>query len=485
MLLWVERLSNVFKRNHLKLSDVVIYLPLITITVYLLMPYKPWSLPFSIATMIVAAGVFFLLKDWKTQLNDSLPKLEKIFFLLMVSLFTFSALIINSNNLSKPGLTAYFSSFLTFLFVRLTISKVKLKSIYGIFSCYLIATGFLILFEMLYGHYFFLSNFFIADYMKIKGYRFGSGFAPYASLAGGLILWPLSVIIAKYSLPTQTEFQNRPLRLLMLISIGIGAIALFYTLARASWVGLFVGLTVLFISLLLARLKLKQLVQASATVILVFFAATTFVPHAIYYNKAIGERIEMTIQSIPQIFRFSFGGYAEKLAEQKTENAEVFKDENGTAIDTSANTRIQLYKSAVYIIEKFPAWGIGIDHFPLAYQEYYNSLDATARLNMDPTANLDAHNFILTYLVESGIIPSIPFFAFILYIIILGISKGPRHQSFPFLIGMISVCSWMIFTGFVKERLFWLALATLAGLICHKKDKLAPSDSVRNRTLIK
>ena len=93
--------------------------PLILIILYTLMPYKPWNLPISPSTVFIIVFFLFQFSELFRLWKFSVPKIEKILLAATVLTFTLSAFI-KIDAFSAQGFIAYYSSFVTFLIIRLT-----------------------------------------------------------------------------------------------------------------------------------------------------------------------------------------------------------------------------------------------------------------------------------------------------------------------------------------------------------------------------
>lgn len=439
--------NSVFKslvhRDHIN-THLNTHLVVLVIFSYLLLPYKILNFPISLTTLFVFLGLLLQFNVCKKTWENSVPPIEKKILGATLGLLFF-AWIIQHNPLTLSGQISYIMSFLTFIYIRLVINEKNMITLHKGFIYYIYASAFLILLEIWIGSAAFLSNLLIAENQKTIGFRYGSGFAPYASLTGGLLLWPLVSLIAKYS-ASKNDVNIATSQTSTLFLIFAGTIGLFYTLARASWVALLCGCTVIFIACVWKKLSIKKIALSIATILFAFYTLIVIVPKSLYYTHAIGERITLATSF--------FSG--------RTNNSFQNDFEGSKEPDASVNTRLHLYKFALIQISSTPVFGIGIDQFPKAYEIYFNSLSAEDKKNMDPTPRLDAHNFILTYLVENGILAGACFLFLIAYYIFRGFSRSYNVYGFAFLSSFISICIWMIFTGFIKERIFWIALAAIA-----------------------
>lgn len=410
------------------------------------MPYKLWTSPVSISSVILMLSVFILRNElfvsWK-----KIRRIEKI-LLLSLALTLWTSFALNFRMESLPGMIAYAFSILAFMFLRLSFDESKFEILRKFFVVYLIVSGILITAEIVFGPTLYLSNYLIADNAKTVGFRYGSGFAPYASLAGGLIAWPLIALVSEYVLRAMNPSNHSHKSFPYLVATAAGTIALFFSLARATWVGLYVALIILaFISLRRSR-RLLRLLSICTIVVTVFATGALLLPKSLYYSIATYERIQMTVNSV------------EKILNLPT----TFSDapSSGGPVDASVNTRVYLYGYASSLISLNPFWGIGVDRYPKLYQHYFESLGSEVKKNLDPTNKLDIHNFVLTYIVENGIVASIPFFLLIALYLFRGFKAGANSIAFPLSVSLVSICFWMLFTGFIKERIFWIAIATVA-----------------------
>jgi ABC-type microcin C transport system permease subunit YejB len=66
--------------------------------------------------------------------------------------------------------------------------------------------------------------------------------------------------------------------------------------------------------------------------------------------------------------------------------------------------------------------------------------------------------------VEAGVLPAIVLFGLIAIILIQGFARGHLFELFPFVAGLVAVCAWIFTCDYLNERIFWIALGSVAGL---------------------
>lgn len=413
---------------------------LVYIAVYLLIPYKPWNSVVSFHTPVMLFGIISLIPavHKKLFLRKTELSLGSKLFVAVILTFTLSTLVMHSKEFSRPEFQGWGFSFLCFLFVRLAVRHLGENNLYRLLYIYLAFSGIFVLFQFNFGSKYFIWNYFGKNEWDGPGY----GFANSATLQGGTIAWILSVLIARYS--TQPGKSFFFFRILGLSSITLGTIALFYALNRAAWVGLAMALLGLWLILANSKFPKKNFVRSLAS-----FIAVPVVIFTLISPKIAEETTRV--------------GFFRRLPFNVKET--IFRD-------GSANTRLNTWATALNGIKQSPFWGIGLGQFPMLYENSYPELQKMSHGALAANRKLDPHNSYLYYSVEMGIIPAAFLLVFIVLIIVGAMLAGPKAHSFPFLIGLIAVCVWIFFNDFIRERIFWIALAITAGLTpSHQPEK--------------
>lgn len=450
-------------------SSILVNAPIIYILLYMFIPYKPWGLSATPSTLFLIVSLPFLLKKMSKTWITSVGTLEKTLICSMIITLIISV-IINKDVISLSGVIACLSSVLGFLYVRHTYQpEAHQTKLFNFFQFYIFLTGVSIILEVLLGRSFFISNYLIEESQRNPGYRFGSGFAPYASLTGGLILWPLSMLTVHYVMQKDWNLSPIVSQKKSLLIILLGIIGLYYTLARSSWVGFTLALVLALGALIIIRGRYKYFLQIFAGFTIIFASISFIIPKNIYYTEAIGAQIIVKTESIPHLANY-IAGKTVDVPTFPQETKEAAPKKSFPDLDPSANTRILIYEYATTLLAGYPMWGIGIDRFPMLYETHANALkqmDEYKNVEMDALTRLDLHNFILTYLIEIGIIPAAFFFLLIFFYFFCALKSGVSAITFPPFVGLVSVCLWMCFTGFLKERPLWLAMGILGACLAN------------------
>ena len=135
------------------------------------------------------------------------------------------------------------------------------------------------------------------------------------------------------------------------------------------------------------------------------------------------------------------------------------------ANDAASLTRLKAWGVALGGIKSHPFWGVGIGQYPKLYEKAFPDLfKGLAAGKFDPNTKQIPHNSYLYYAVEAGLLPALLLFGFIGFIFFRGFRAGVFSEVFPFFVGGLTVCLWMVTCDYINERIFWIALGTLAGL---------------------
>jgi hypothetical protein len=298
--------------------------------------------------------------------------------------------------------------------------------------------------------------------------KLGSGFADYSSAASGLVLWSFSILVTRHSiLPSDNHLGFKSLFRLAVISFG--ALALFYNLSRGAWIGMFFVLVLVLCMLIKAKMTITGLAQAAAVIAGVFIIGL-ILPRDIYHSEIVDQKINLTfgwLKTSPDENKAVDGGAGGE--EQSAQPKAAVKKPIGELVDEekpteSAYTRAHLYSVATLNILEHPFWGIGVDRFQDAYINYYNSLPAEQRVGIDPNLKVNAHNFVLSYVLDVGVVPFLPFAGLILLVVAFAMRSGMEGHALPFLMGLVALSIWLMVTDGFTERLLWIALAMASGL---------------------
>ena len=407
---------------------------LVYLTVYFLVPYKPWGSPISLHTPILGVGliVYFLrVRQDIRRGNFTFPP-DLVLFALAAGFFYISSCIIHFGEFSRAGVQAYTVSFLCLLFTRIASKKLNFAVLMFWMKLYLIASSTLILLQVNF------SGFDVAGCLgqlnSVKGAS-GSGFASSHIFAGGAIAWMLSIVLARYA-AAYKERLSVSAELFYLCAIGCGATGLFYTLNRGAWLAM--ALTILTISgiFIYGGLRQKCLLKGFA-VLCAFVAVFAFFAH-------------------PDVSR---------MREKLSFIGSVVKEPGRSVLnDASSLTRLTASVFALNLIKSHLYWGVGVRQYPRFYERAFPDLyKGLAEGRFDPTTMQTASNSYLYYAVEAGLLPAAFLFAFIAFVLIKGFQRGTVSEAFPIFIGGIAVCLWVMTCDYIGERIFWIAIGLVAG----------------------
>lgn len=400
---------------------------------YFLVPYKPWLSPISFHTPLLGAGLLLYAARILPELRRgafSFPR-DLVFFLLAAGVFMVSAGIVHFREFSRAGVQAFTVSLLCFFFVRSTIRAVKLETLFLGMKIYLIVSCILILLQVSFAGPFYVAGYF--GQMNFGKWTQGWGFGNTHIWAGGAIAWMLSIILARYAAP-QKEKMSVSAETFYLLSMGLGAVGLFYTLNRGAWVGMFLALLVLAAVFIWSRCSLRNFFKGLA-VMFIFVSVFRIAIH-------------------PDVYRMK-----EKMSFLRSD------PRNMLANDAATLTRIKAWGVALNGIRANPFWGLGVGQFPQYYEKAFPGLfKGLAADKFDPNTKQIPHNSYLYYASEAGLLPAAFLFLFMGVVLIGGLRSGAAAEVFPFFIGGLMICVWMLTCDYINERIFWISLGAVAGL---------------------
>lgn len=419
-------------------------LPAVTLLLYVgayfLTPYKPWGLPISLHTLVLALGLCVCAaRLWRADRRAGAHPPADVYLLAVAALFFFiSAGIVHHKEFSVPVTIAYLMSFLSLLFVRTAITKSALSGLFYFLQAYLILSGIFIVAQT-HSPGFYSLPILLGQEKMIEGFS-GGGFSSSSILAGGSISWMLGILLTRYSVAsgrTSGLWQE----ILYFSAVCLGALGLFYTLNRGAWLGLAAGIAVLGAALSVSRLSLGRLIK-SLVVVLCFVLLAGF----ILRPKMV--RLPAQLSFITNVVKGGESGVSGVLVN-----------------DPSTLTRLKSWKLALDGIAASPVWGIGPGQYPVLYERAFPALYAgVAAGKFDPLKTQTASNSYLYYAVEAGLLPAAALLVFIGVIFYKGFKCGTASPVFPFLIGGVVMCVWLIACDYISDRIFWIALGTISGL---------------------
>ncbi|MEK7722189.1 MAG: O-antigen ligase family protein, partial [Elusimicrobiota bacterium] len=298
---------------------------------------------------------------------------------------------------------------------------------------YLIVSCILILLQVTFAGPFFVAGF--LGQMNFGKWTQGWGFGNTHIWAGGTIAWMLSIILTRYTL-SHKEKLSISTECFYLCSMGLGAVGLFYTLNRGAWVGMFLAMLVLAWVFSRSDYPLRSLFKGLA-VMFIFVSVCRLVIHPDVYKM----REKMSF-----------------LQNVATHRRDMLAD------DAATLTRFKAWGVAFDGIRENPFWGLGVGQFPKYYEKTFPGLfQGLAADKFDPNAKQIPHNSYLYYASEMGMLPAGFLFLFISMVLVSGFRSGVTAAVFPFFIGGVVICVWVLTCDYIIERIFWIALGSVAG----------------------
>ncbi|OGR43055.1 MAG: hypothetical protein A2X28_01925 [Elusimicrobia bacterium GWA2_56_46] len=448
-----------------KLENISAGVLLVYLAAYFFVPYKPWQSPISLHTPFLGLGlILYFLRIFPDILRGGFyfPR-DLVFFTLAAVFFMISSGIVHCKEFSRQGVQAYTISFLCFIFVRGAVRNLNLNALFFGMKVYLIVSGILILLQIKFAGPFFVAGF-GGQMNSGKGVP-GWGFGNTLIWAGGAMAWMLSIILTRYALSCNEKSGIRA-RLFDLSALGLGAIGLFYTLNRGAWVGM--ALAMLLLSGILIRAGLFQKSFLKGLAVLLFFVSVSAVvlrPNIYKMHEKLSfiksfmhaDAYEISTK-VPVADK---GSIAEKVSFM-----EGFpeKPRQLLANDASTLTRLRAWGVALDGIKTHPFWGLGIGQFPGFYEKAFPRLfPGLEWWEFDPNTKQIPHNSYLYYSVEAGLLPAAFLFLFIIILLVNAFRLGVRAPVFPFFIGAVTLCVWILTCDYIIERIFWIALGLAAG----------------------
>lgn len=423
------------------------------LTVYLFVQYITSFVPVTLHTLVLlpgaAVGALIALRS-SSLTSWARPGLDWVLFATLVLLFLVSTMLINRDMFVWLDARAYFLSFLAFFFVRVASAYLPSQWLHRLLTFFLTTSGILILCQVYLG-----MDYYVATYLGGRiSTLYGTGFATMTNLAGVMILWPLAIHISKMAvprveLPAWYEWS----------AIVLGTIGLFFTLSRAAIAGLGVVLVVLLMVRVLKGKSIKRAVMV-AGVVSVSLAAAYFAPSPL--DRYISAKTSGELESYdpgPAVVVSPRGTATPSTTVSTSVSTSVCDTYTPMSNSYSLNTRLLILRVSRQVLSEHPLWGAGVARFREYYATCFERLPRPVQERLDPRARMTTHNAYLEGATDAGIL-----FVGVLVVLIVWVSRqiwdcGPDHMAFHLFLGLLAVMVWMGTHDFLKERLFWIALA--------------------------
>jgi hypothetical protein len=160
---------------------------------------------------------------------------------------------------------------------------------------------------------------------------------------------------------------------------------------------------------------------------------------------------------------------------------DLLYEENVLEEDHSYLTRLALREKGIYLFEKSPITGVGVNNFSSVEGEIeYNFTGGDIVERDDETIKrASAHNSYISILTETGLLGSIPLALFIIYILLrclyLGIFKKDE-QSFVLVIGLIGMLIHFNFISAILNIYTWFYF----GLVAANNQRFNKKNEIRH-----
>lgn len=421
---------------------------------YFIVPYKPWLSPISFPTPLL--GIWVILYGLNLIQHGSrggfcIPR-DLILFSLTVGFFGISAGLVHFAEFLRPNMQAYALSFLCFFFVRTAIRNVNIKMLFIGMKAYLMVSGVLILLQICFAGVFYVAG--LLGQTNFGKLTQGWGFGNTHIWAGGAIAWMLSIVLTKYAISYKDKFSLSA-DFIDLCSVSLGAAGLFFTLNRGAWLGVALAMLLMAVIIIRAGLSVKRLLIGLAVMFVFTFACKITLRPDVYNMH---EKLS---------FFNTFMSKDEPDTLESARSVQIFPGENGrvSVADPSSLTRLKAWGVAVDGIKKHPFWGLGIGQYPKFYEKAYPGLFKGLEPGQyDPNTKQIPHNSYLYYAFEAGLLPAAFLFLFIIMTLFNAFKLGAASTVFPFFVGGVVICVWILTCDFINERIFWIALGVVSGL---------------------
>lgn len=410
---------------------------------YLLVPYRTAFVGVTLHTLILLVGIsLWVLASRGEPGALSIWRTDRLVLGLLIVTWVIS-IAFSGRPWSSDYAYAHAVGFISFVFVYLTARHVNHDIVYWVLALYCIASFPLFALQVYIG-----PSFYVSEYLggKVDTW-FGTGFISSSGQAGLFMMWIVVILGSRLSVASMCRAG-------WLIWAGLvaGAAGIAFSLSRSALLGTVVGL--LAIGLLLKAHNARLHRWALVIILAVFSISLAFsLPSTITHYKNS---------------KLAFLSENPELTDTATAS--------GLVMDASTNTRLELWKVAVRAWKEAPIWGIGMGEFPSFYSAHLRSMSAEEKKVLDKKERHSPHNSYLEWAVELGVFPFVALLTMIGIVLKRGVGTNPRSNAFPYVIGFISICVWIFFNDYLRDRLFWIALAIAASLTVPRSEVSGTED---------
>jgi hypothetical protein len=433
------------KKTFLHLNDHLSkYFFSLYIFIYLFFSFKVDKyLQISIPTLLVCAItpliiimskpkiIMFRLKNYLCQ-GEGVCLSFFLLFLLLSSLINYKNFSFIYDDVSR----AFYVSIITHLIFRIFFTeKIDYHLLYKIFSFFLILSGVLSTWQ-----YFDDKISWVRIFSSHVYDQRGAGFSDFPQDNSGLCLWAFVAISIKYYVSknlTRSHF-------LKLTPIFFGFIAILNSHSRSSFLTLIILFAIMFTYSIVYR---ENLLNFTTYILTILFSM--FILFAIFsMNHVNFSRIHENMNYVLHI--------EESVKNYNLESQTTYKEGDISDIDRSTNSRLHSYIYGLKLVREHLVFGVGPGKFREYYGEYKKSVNNSY---LDPSKTMHIHNYLISILVELGLLCFVSF-ALLQFFIIKSTLLNSKKNSDPiiFCLSFIFLSFWLLFTASISQRLFWIAL---------------------------
>jgi O-antigen ligase len=208
-----------------------------------------------------------------------------------------------------------------------------------------------------------------------------------------------------------------------------------------------------------------------------------FVILTVYYlRNSLLIYFSVALLIIIYLLYFNYESYVKKIVyELNPRTYDLLYEENILEEDHSYLTRLALREKGIYLFEKSPITGVGINNFGSVEGEIEYNFTGGDIVERDDEhiKRASAHNSYISILTETGLLGSIPLALFIIYILLRCLYLGTfkkDEQSFVLVIGLIGMLIHFNFISAILNIYTWFYF----GLVAANNQRFNKKNEIRH-----
>jgi len=365
--------------------------------------------------------------------------------------FVLSAVVINHSK--AVYLQAYFVSLVTYLVFRLSGTIINPDKLLKWIPSYLILNG-LFSYAQIWGG----PAWYPAAYIVNGGlsdFRMPYGLQDIPTTAGLFSAVLLVGVMAKFSLE-----NNKKVGVVALLAMFMGGGSVLLAASRASLLAVAVGVLIVTAFVILKKGRPVNLILMVGAItgglVISYVACIDSNAYRPIRYKIVEPLLKM---------RLSDGSFQQRLLTLK-----MVADEFGPASPVSQASPASPVSQASHTRSVLMLlFGIGIGNAESHYGEYLSS-GKPEWADKIGQQTISVHNSFVEFLFEAGAIV-FGFFSFITAYVLYRAIRSRREELIPYIIMFVSLCAWMLFQDYLRNRPFWLLLGILAAFAAKQRPK--------------